>query len=84
MAEYIEREAALKILRGARYDCVYNKSSVTYNGKLDVYRALVDRITALPTADVVPAEEYANVVEQMNTLADKLIKIREIAGCRNG
>ena len=53
MAEYISREDALEILHKVRYECVYNRQNVMYDGKVDTYKALVARFKAMPAADVV-------------------------------
>ena len=53
MAEYISREDVLEILHKVRYECVYNRQNVMYDGKVDAYKALVARVKAMPTADVV-------------------------------
>lgn len=53
MTEYIRREDALEILHKVRYECVYNRQNVMYDGKVDTYKALVARFKAMPAADVV-------------------------------
>ena len=71
MAEYIKRKDLIDRINGMFYSD-HIKENFLVLAKM------------IPAADVVPTEKYVNVVEQMNALADKLIKIREIAGCRNG
>ena len=53
MAEYISKKDALEILHKVRYECVYNRQNVLYDGKVDTYKALVARVKATPAADVV-------------------------------
>lgn len=54
MTEYIRREDVLEILHKVRYECVYNRQNVMYDGKVDAYKALVARFKETPAADVRP------------------------------
>jgi hypothetical protein len=50
----------------------------------NMYAEQVQKNKRIPATDVVLGESYRELADQVNTLADKLIKIREVAGCRNG
>ena len=78
MADYIKRSDVVNMVSQ------FFRESETLSGCPGAHSLLTYAILGIPAADVVPVEEYAILAEKVNTLADKLIKIREIAGCRNG
>ena len=75
MDGYVKKDDVLKIIFDSRDVDLCEKSD---------FEELVGCISNLPSADVVPREKYKAVVEQMNKLADMIIKIKEIVGARNG
>lgn len=77
MSDYIKRSDVVNMVSQ------FFRESETLSGIPGAHSLLTYAILGIPAADVVPGESYSELAEQVNTLAGKLIKIREIAGCRN-
>lgn len=71
MAEYIKREDVLEILHKVKYECVFNRQNVMYDGKVDAYKALVARFKATPAADVVERNQWIPVTERLPEIDEK-------------
>lgn len=86
MAEYIDKSDTETVFREIRKRLSAKKKdyeAIEFLIKYQMLSVAEEVIHAIPAADVVPVESYNELAEQVNTLAGKLIKIREIAGCRN-